>query len=107
MKILNKLFNWILYRNESHLDRNIRTTTNSFLKLEEITNNMIHSAIGHCCAQCYYGNSYTKLCEKYYRVGRWLSILLKKRSKEEDLKFAKYLDYECGKYEKENKTKNS
>ncbi len=83
--LFQKFINWCLYRNESHLSRNIRTTTNSYWRLDEQINDR------YC--DHYYCNRYScKTYEKYDRVRRWLSIILKKRGLEKDLKFARYLD---------------
>lgn len=92
MKILNKFFNWILYRNESNLDRNIRTTTRSFWRLDSLLDDDYYSKSGHCCSPCYLGAQWNKINDKQIRVAKWLSILLKKRGSKEDLQFAKYLD---------------
>lgn len=85
MNFISKIYNWIFYRNESALDRNIRTTTDSFWRLDEQINDEYCSHYDCTRYSC-------KIWDKYERVTKWLCILLRKRGREEDIKFANYLD---------------
>ena len=73
----------------------INNTKARAIKVEKELNRLaqVYSPPNHCCPSCA-SFEFRELSEQQERRLKWLSIMLKKRGLDEDIKFAKLIDEE-------------